>query len=398
MSTPRPVDPDTGVAGPLGGLVPVRFRQAELHRVVLPLVTPFRTARGVQAEREVLLVRLVGTTADGDEAEGWGEGVALAEPDYSPEHLDGMHEVVRRFLLPRLDGPLVAEDLAARFAPVKGNPMARASVEAAVLDATLRVSRRSLAGHLGAVRDRVPAGVAVGITGSVGELLDAVGAFVAQGYPRVKLKIEPGWDVEPVRAVRERFGDSLLLQVDANGSYARLGREAVAALASLDPFGLLLMEQPLRDDDLVGHADLARRIATPVCLDESIVSVDSARTAIALGACHVINLKPARVGGLLEARRIHDLCVAEGVDLWCGGMYETGIGRAANVALAALPGFTLPGDLSASDRWFDPDLTDPFVLDGGALRVPSGPGIGVVPRREVLEAHTRSVESIPLVG
>jgi O-succinylbenzoate synthase len=247
----------------------------------------------------------------------------------------------------------------------------------------------SLSHYLGGVRDMVDAGVAVGIAPSIGELLDTVAAHVEAGYRRVKLKVEPGWDVEPVRAVRERFGPDLLLQVDANASYTLAD---APHLAMLDRFGLVLIEQPLPEDDLAGHAALARRITTPICLDESIRSARDAAAAIGAGACSVVNVKPGRVGGLLEARRVHDVCVAHDVPVWCGGMLETGIGRAANVALASLPGFTLPGDLSASDRYFEEDVTEPFVLDGGRLAVPPGPGIGVTPRTGRLDGCTTSVE------
>ena len=241
------------------------------------------------------------------------------------------------------------------------------------------------------MRDAVDSGVSVGIMDSVPALLDAVACYLDQGYLRIKLKIEPGWDIEPVRAVRERFGDDVLLQVDANTAYTL--RDA-RHLARLDPFDLLLIEQPLPEDDVRGHAELARLITTPVCLDESIESAKDAADAIAIGACSIVNVKPGRVGGYLEARRVHDVCAANGVPVWCGGMLETGIGRAANVALAALPNFTLPGDTSASDRYFREDLTDPFVLEDGRLRVPVGPGIGVTPSDDRLEAATTAVRHL----
>src|SRR4029453_4320619 len=227
------------------------------------------------------------------------------------------------------------------------------------------------AGYLGATRDWVPAGVSVGIMDSVPQLLDAVAGYLDQGYLRIKLKIEPGWDLGPVAAVRERFGDELRLQVDANAAYTLADADH---LAELDRSGLLLIEQPMAEDDLVGHAELAGRLATPLCLDESITSAKAAVDAVALGACRIVNVKAGRVGGYLEAKRLHDACPPLGVPLWWGGMLETGIGRAANVALAALPGFTLPGDTSASDRYYRQDLTAPFVLHGGHLEVPTGPG------------------------
>lgn len=356
----------------------VKVVEVELRRVRMPLVAPFRSSESTTVERDALLVRVV--TA---EAEGWGECVAMAAPTYTAEYVDGAHHVVRAHLVPRL---LARHDLAA----VKGHPMAKAAVEMAVLDAELRAAGHSLADHLGGVRTHVDAGVVVGITDDLGALLDAVDARVAEGYRRVKLKIQPGWDVEPVAAVRARHPD-LLLQVDANGAYTLADADH---LARLDGFDLALIEQPLADDDLLGHAELGRRLRTPICLDESITSAHAAAAAIALGACGVVNIKAGRVGGYLEARRVHDVCQAAGVPVWCGGMLETGLGRAANLALASLPGFTLPGDLSASARYYDPDLTEPFTLHDGRLAVPTGPGLGVAPRPDVLAAVTTHVERI----
>jgi O-succinylbenzoate synthase len=368
----------------------VKLTGVELRRIQMPLVAPFRTSFGTESARDVLLLRVVLATADG-ESEGWGECVAMSEPLYSAEYVDAAADVLRRFLIPRvaavprLDAVAVAPALAA----VKGHWMAKAALEMAVLDAELRAAGRSFARELGAVKDRVPSGVSVGIMNSVGELLDSVAGYLDAGYVRIKLKIEPGWDLEPVRAVRDRFGDDLLLQVDANTAYTLADARH---LARLDDFGLLLIEQPLDEDDVLGHAELAKVISTPVCLDESITSARTAAAAITLGACAIINIKPGRVGGYLEARRIHDVCAAHGVPAWCGGMLETGLGRAANVALAALPGFTLPGDTSASDRYFRTDITPPFVLSGGHLTVPDGPGLGVTPLPGELAAVTTGTE------
>lgn len=352
----------------------------------MPLVAPFRTSFGTETERDVLLLRVVTP-----EAEGWGECVAMSDPLYSPEYVDAAADVLRRFLIPALPAGCDAYGVGQALRPFKGHQMAKAALESAVLDARLRACGASLASFLGAATDRVPAGVSVGIMNSVPELLDTVAGYLEEGYVRIKLKIEPGWDLAPVRAVRERFGDDLLLQVDANAAYT-LGD--APHLARLDPFGLLLIEQPLAHDDIVQHARLAKRITTPICLDESIESAADAAAAISLGACSVVNVKPGRVGGYLEARRIHDLCQAHGVTVWCGGMLETGIGRAANVALAALPGFTLPGDLSASRRYYTTDITPPFELHDGHLDVPTGPGIGVEPIPGVLEEVTVSTEWI----
>jgi O-succinylbenzoate synthase len=362
----------------------------ELRRIRMPLVSPFRTSFGTQTARDVLLVRAVS-----DDSEGWGECVAMSEPLYSPEYVDAAAGVMTRFLIPALAaaGELDAGAVSTTLAPVKGHQMAKAALEMALLDAELRTLGRPLARELGAVHDRVPCGVSVGIMDDVNELLDAVAGYLEAGYVRIKLKIEPGWDIGPVRAVRERFGDDVLLQVDANTAYT-LGD--ARHLARLDPFDLLLIEQPLAEEDVLGHADLARLLRTPVCLDESITSARTAASAIRLGACSVVNIKPGRVGGYLEARRIHDVCLAMGVPAWCGGMLETGLGRAANVALAALPGFTLPGDTSASDRYFANDITKPFVLQDGHLDVPTGPGIGVAPLADELAACTVSTQWVPL--
>ncbi len=351
----------------------MKLSGVELRRVRMPLVAPFRTSFGTQAERELLLLRAV--TSDG---EGWGECGAMVDPLYSSEYVDGVEHVLRTFLVPALTaaGDLTAGKVAPLLAKFKGHRMAKAALEMAVLDAELRAHDVSFATALGSTKDSVPCGVSVGIMETIPHLLDVVGGYLDDGYVRIKLKIEPGWDVEPVRAVRERFGDDVLLQVDANTAYTL---SDIPQLARLDPFELLLIEQPLEEEDVLGHAELAKHIRTPICLDESIVSARSAADAITLGACRIVNIKPSRVGGYLEARRVHDVCAAHGIPVWCGGMIETGLGRAANVALASLPGFTLPGDTSASDRFYTDDITEPFVLADGHLPVPSGPGLGVTP-------------------
>lgn len=368
----------------------MRIEGIELRRVAMPLVSPFRTSFSTQTEKNILLVRAV---VDG--VEGWGECVTLPDPRYSPEYTDGAVDVLRRFLLPALAGVELAgaHMIGEHLLPFKGHRMAKAAIETAVLDAELRAEGRSFARELGAVHDTVPCGVSVGIMDEIPRLLDAVDGYLAEGYVRIKLKIEPGWDVDVVRAVRERFGDDVLLQVDANTAYTL--RDA-QHLARLDDFGLLLIEQPLEEEDIVGHADLAKLLRTPICLDESITSAQTAAAAIRLGATSVINIKPGRVGGYLEARRIHDLAVAQGVPVWCGGMVESGLGRAANVALAALPGFVLPGDVSASDRFYRVDLTEPFVMHDGRLAVPQGPGLGVAPIPEILDELTTWTEWLPM--
>jgi O-succinylbenzoate synthase len=369
----------------------MRLEAVELRRIRMPLVAPFRTSFGTESVRDVLLLRAIT-----DECDGRGECCALSEPLYTSEYVDGCEDVLRRHLLPRLFAApsLTAATVTEVLRAVQGHRMARAAIEMAVLDAELRARRESFVRHLGGVRETVACGVSIGIQESVPRLLDEVDGYVAQGYRRVKLKIQPGWDLEPVRAVRERFPD-LQLQVDANAAYtlADAGR-----LARLDDFDLLLIEQPLPEDEVRAHAALAARLATPICLDESIVSARSAADAIAMGACSIVNIKPARVGGYLEARRVHDVCQANGVPVWCGGMLETGLGRAGNVALAALPGFTLPGDISASERYYRRDITEPFVLRDGRLRVPDGPGLGVEVDEAALREVTTSVDVVDRKG
>jgi O-succinylbenzoate synthase len=360
----------------------MKLERAELIHIRLPLVGAFRTSFGTELVRDTFLLRV--TT---DAGEGWAEYGGDPDPLYGPEFSGGTELVLRDHLIPRLrDSELTAALVGPALRPVKGHRMAKAVLETALLDAELRSYGMPLSRYLGSVRDRVPAGVSVGIMETLTDLLAAVRGYLEAGYVRIKLKIEPGWDVEPVRAVRREFGDDVPLQVDANTAYSLTDARH---LQRLDEFGLILIEQPLETDDLAGHAKLAAVLGTPICLDESISSARDAATAIALGACSVINIKPSRVGGYLEARRIHDVAVAAGVPVWCGGMLETGVGRAANLALAALPGFVLPGDTSASNRYYAEDLTEPFVLESdGTVRLPTGPGIGVYVKPDVLQRYT----------
>src|SRR5713101_3048340 len=365
----------------------MRLESVEMRRVRMPLVAPFETSFGVQTERDILLLKAI--TSDG---EGWGECVAGEEPTYSSEYVDGCQHVLIHHLLPRLleRSSLEAEEVGSVLRPVHGHHMAKAAIEMALLDAQLRARGESFAHYFGAVRPFVDAGVSVVADTSITKLLDTVGDYLEQGYRRIKLKIKPGWDVEPVRAVRERFG-KVPLQVDANTAYSL---SDAAQLALLDPFDLLLIEQPLPEEQVLAHAELARSVRTPICLDESITSVQAAADAIQLGACRIINIKPGRVGGYLEARRIHDLCAKNGIPVWMGGMLETGLGRAGNVAMAAMPNFTLPGDTSASDRYYHRDITEPFVLREGRLRVPTGAGIGVTVDQEFLDSITYWTEVV----
>ena len=361
----------------------MKIHEVELRLVSLPLVRPFRTSFGETTTKECILVRVAT-----DEAEGWGECVCDREPDFSAEFNAGAWEVLRTFLVPalfRAGGDVSAVRVDELFASVRGHPMAKAALLNAVLDAELRASGTSLAGWLGAERDRVACGVSVGITPTTKDLLAQVEGYLSDGYRRIKLKIAPGVDVDRVRVIRERW-PGILLSVDANAAYTLADLDVFRALDDLD---LLMVEQPLHHDDLVEHARLQAAIRTDVCLDESIKRPADVTAAIALGSCRIVNIKQGRVGGVLAAREVHDRCRDAGVPVWCGGMLETGVGRATNLALAAMPNFTLPGDTSPSARYFPEDLTEPFVMDpDGSMAVPGGPGIGVTPVGERLDAAT----------
>ena len=365
----------------------MKLEAVELRRIRISLVSPFETSFGTQHERDILLVK-----AMTDQGEGWGECVAGEEPDYSSEYVEAaQHVLVHHLLPPLLARPsLAAADVADVIRRFHGHRMAKACIEMAVLDAELSAKRESFAHYFGALRTAVDCGVSVGIHRSIPELITTVAGYLDQGYLRVKLKIKPGWDVQPVRAVRERFGD-VPLQVDANTAYSL---SDATHLAELDAFDLLLIEQPLPEDQVLAHAELAKIVRTPICLDESITSEQAAADAIQLGACKIINIKPGRVGGYLEARRIHDLCARHQVPVWMGGMLETGIGRAGNVAMAAMPNFTLPGDTSASSRYYHRDITEPFVLVDGRLNVPDGSGLGVNVDQAYLEEITTSSQLV----
>ena len=367
---------------------PVTLDGFELRVLHIPLVSPFTTSFGTESVREVIVVRAL---ADG--GEGWGEIVTQEAPLYSSEYTRGAWDVATRWLIPALleRATVTPEEVADVLEPFVGHRMAKAGLELAVLDAALRAEGRPLGEYLGAVHDRVPSGVSVGIQRDPAGLVETVRGYLDEGYVRIKIKIKPGRDIDDTAAVREAFGP-IPLQVDANSAYTLAD---VDTLAELDRFDLLLIEQPLQEDDIVDHATLARRIKTPVCLDESIVSAKAAADALALGSASVINIKAGRVGGYLEAVRVHDLCRQASVPVWCGGMLETGIGRAANAALAALPGFTLPGDVSASSRFYTRDIvTEPAVLEDGHVRVPIGHGLGVDIDPVALEDFTVARETL----
>jgi O-succinylbenzoate synthase len=371
----------------------VKLDQAEVVTAQLRLVSPIGTASGVHDRRPVVIVRL-----RGDDLDGVGECAALAEPGYTEEYAAGAESVLVDYLLPLLfalgtELPPVAEVMAA-LGSVPGNPMAKAAVEMALLDAEGHATGKSLATRIGATATSVPASATLGIAATPAAAADGASSAGAAGYRRLKMKIAPDQDVAHVAAVREACPDVLVV-ADANGSYSFRDAAHLRLLQALDELGLGAIEQPLASHDLVAHAELRSLLRTPVLLDESVESEEAVTEILDCRAADGLVIKSSRLGGLLAAARVHDRCRTEGVPLAVGGMLESGIGRAAAIALAALPGMTLPGDLGASDRYFDPDLTEPHRLDtDGRLRVPTGPGLGVEVCEDVLASVTERTRRV----
>lgn len=364
----------------------------ELVTVTMPLLRPLRTAAGARTHREVLLIHVIGP-----DAEGWAECAAEPEPTYDAEFTAAAELVVQDHLLPRAWAGPIGDALALgpSLAAVRGNHMARAALELAVLDAQLRLAGRSLASWLGATLGSVPAGATLALTDDNDTLLVEADEAVAAGAARLRVKVSPGHAAEPLRALRAHVGPDLLLQADANGSFTLDEPRHLAELERLDEVGLACLEQPLAPDDLLGHARLAERLETPICLDEPLTSVGMIEAAHALGACEVVCLKPARLGGWIAARAARDRCAELGLPVWVGGMLETGVGRGANLAVAALPGMALPPDMDPRGR-YDPDLT-PLAVPGtdGLVPVPDEPGTGPVPDTAVIDFARRIVHRRP---
>lgn len=367
----------------------IRIDSVELRLIRLPLNEPFETSFGSIDSR---LIFLVSVGADG--LKGWGEVVAAEEPRYSYETVGTAMHVIRDFLGPALMAQPIADlgEMAERFAQFRGHNMAKAGLELAYLDLLARSKMRSLSSLLGGTRSRIPVGVSLGIQPTLAQLLGQVDRYLALGYQRIKLKIKQGWDADVVEEVRRRHPD-ILLSVDANSAYT-IGEKD--HLKALDDFNLLMIEQPLDHDDLLDHSRLQREMTTPICLDESITGLRQAGRALDMESCRVINIKVGRVGGYSQALAIHDLCYSKGIPVWCGGMLESGIGRAHNIALASLPGFTLPGDVSASSRYFARDVIVPevSVAPDGTVEVPGGAGLGFDVDMNYIEDRTESVELI----
>lgn len=353
----------------------MRVVAASISRVELPLVHAFQTSSHRKKHLEHLLVRLV----DESGAEAWGEIASPSDPFYGAETVDTCWTIATAYLLPGLLGRTWSSpvEAAQSWAKVRGNNFAKAGVDAAAWSLYSAVAGESLATAIGGTRIEVAAGVSLGIEPSIPELLDQVRLQLDAGYRRVKLKIAPGWDADPVRAVRETFPE-LDLHVDANGVYREIP-EHLDALVALDDFGLTMIEQPFEPSDLLAHARLQARVDVPLCLDESVESVSDLRTALRLDAGRILNIKASRMGGITPSLEAHDVAFASGIPVWCGGMHEFGVGRAANLALSSLPGFVLPSDVSGSDKYYAKDvLVDPILAVNGIVQVPQGPGLGVV--------------------
>lgn len=361
----------------------MRFKQVELRHIRMVLVSPFVTSMGTEYDEEHIIIRV-----DGEDITGWGESVAEGTPFYSYETVQTAWHILRDFLIPAILGKDLSgiNEAIASYASVRGHMMAKAGLEAALWDAFARSENMSLSQMLGGVRDKVDVGVSIGIQPSEKELIHKVEGYLAEGYKRIKIKIAPGNDIQYVRALRKEF-PRLLLQVDANSAYTL---NDIALFKKMDEYDLSLIEQPLGYEDIFDHSKLQREIKTPICLDESIHSLDDTRAAIELESCRIINIKPGRVGGFTESKLIHDYCASMKIPVWHGGMLESGIGRAGNVALASLSNFTLPGDISASKRYYKEDIVIPeFVVNkDGTMDVPAKPGIGVEVDMKMLDKVT----------
>lgn len=372
---------------------PVAVERVGMRLVRLPLKEAFETSFGRIHSRLIFLVWI-----EGNGVTGWGEVVAAEQPLYSYETIGTASHVIRDYLAQSLMARPVTglTDLAACFAPFKGHNMAKAGLELAYMDLWARMQDKPLSELIGGTRKRVPVGVSLGIQPALAALLERVDKYLSLGYQRIKLKIMPGWDLEVVAEVRRRHPD-ILLSVDANSAYTL---KDLDHLKALDEFGLLMIEQPLGHDDLLDHATLQAELKTPICLDESITTLRRAEHALRLGSCRLINIKIGRVGGYSQALPIHDLCYERSIPVWCGGMLESGIGRAHNLALASLPGFTLPGDISASSRYFDRDLIVPAVevAEDGTVEVPSGQGLGFEIDLAYIETCTEMSEQIDRIN
>jgi len=363
----------------------IKLYELELCEVGLPLKAPFETSFGTTFERRVLLVRVF----DREGAIGYGECTAAENPFFNHETIDTAWSIISDFVAPILGKAQIsnAADVSAALDAIRGNRMAVGAVETAIWDLEAKLADRPLWLHLGGTRSEINSGVSIGLQKTPEILLEKVTREVESGYQRIKLKIKPGQDIELVKTIRRAFPD-IMLSVDANSAY-RLEKDSDLFI-QLDEFGLLMIEQPLAAGDLVDHAKLQQKLKTPICLDESITCLADARHAIELDSCRIINIKLGRVGGHSEAIAIQELAAARGIPVWCGGMLESGVGRAHNIAMSTLQGFSLPGDVSASERYWHEDIIEPpvTVSENGVITAPSGPGIGFGVKEPLIEKIT----------
>jgi o-succinylbenzoate synthase len=361
----------------------MKIKEVILRRLRMKMNFLFKTSFGVISEKEFILVEV----KDEEGLSGWGESGALMAPFYNEETVETNWHMLEDFLIPIILGRDIEhpDEVSSLFSPIKRNNMAKAAIEGAVWDLYAKRHDQPLYRMLGGGRTNIEVGVSIGIQKTVDDLLEVIDRHVKEGYKRIKVKIKPGWDVDVIREIRKQF-PSVPLMADANSAY-RL--EDLPLLKKLDDYDLMMIEQPLASDDIIDHACVQKELATPICLDESINSYDDARKAIQLGSCKIINIKIGRVGGLTEAKRIHDLCAEHDIPVWCGGMLEAGIGRAHNIALTTLSNFTLPGDTAASSRYWKQDIIEPEVtVEDGIIHVPDKPGIGYQPNLDAIHNFT----------
>lgn len=360
----------------------IHIKQVILHRLVMNLKDPFTTSFGTFQEKEFFVIEMI----DEEGRSGFGESVAFSSPWYSEETVKTNEHIMENFLIPRLfRAPILHPcDVSKRFEAIRRNNMAKSALEGSIWDLYAKRTNQSLAIALGGEKKQIDVGISIGIQPTVKDLIHVVAKHVEEGYKRIKIKIKPGWDYDVLKEVRKTF-PSISMMADANSAYTL---KDVEQLKKLDELNLLMIEQPLAHDDIVDHAALQAQISTPICLDESIHSLEDTRKAIELGSCKIINIKIGRVGGLTESKRIHDYCLEKGIAVWCGGMLEAGIGRAHNIALTTLPQFVLPGDTAASSRYWVRDIIDPeVVVENGTITIPEAPGIGYEVNRSVLESY-----------
>ena len=358
------------------------IKKITMRHLKMTMKNPFVTSFGSMQEKEFFLLEVFDEKGNS----GWGESAAFQAPWYTEETVQTTLHMIRDFLIPLVLNKEIShpDEVSEIFATIRKNNMAKAAVEVAIWDLYAKRTNQSLSQALGGVTEKIEVGISIGIQTTTEKLLEVVSNYIQEGYKRIKVKIKPGYDIEMIQKLREAF-PSIPLMADANSSYTL---EDFELLKQLDDYELMMIEQPLANDDIVDHAKLQKQLNTPICLDESILSVADARNAIELGSTKVINIKIARVGGLTEAKKIHDLCMEKGVPVWCGGMLEAGIGRAHNIALTSLPNFTLPGDTAGSSHYWEEDIISPeIVVVNGYIEVPKGNGIGYEPNMKVIQRY-----------